>query len=180
MKNRSKLYSGMAIMVITLMMSTGPFFANNSLAMDKTNTNTAGMHNNEDAAMKGGYSILGSKFIGMEVENSQGEDIGEVKDIMIDSKGKVRYAAVSYGGFLGMGDELYAVPMDAFTFKRDTDMFYDDVTLILDITEDQLKDEKGFDANDWPNLDDETYRKNLDTRYGVNRHGVADQPAVKN
>lgn len=50
---------------------------------------------------------------------------------MIDSTGKVRYAAVSYGGFMGMGDKMYAVPMYAFTFKRVKDMFFDDVKLML-------------------------------------------------
>ncbi len=166
MKKQSKLYSGIAIMAMALTITTAPFFATDTLAMDK---NAAGMHNSEVTTMKGGYSILGSKFIGMEVENPQGENLGEVKDIMIDSTGKVRYAAVSYGGFMGMGDQLYAVPMDAFTFKRDKDMFFDDVTLVLNVTQEQLKDEKGFDNKNWPNLDDETYRRDLDTRYNINR-----------
>ncbi len=176
MKKQSKLYSGIAIMAMVLTMSTAPFFASDTLAMDKT---AAGMHDNE-VSMKGGYSILGSKFIGKEVENAQGENLGEVEDIMIDSKGNVRYAAVSYGGFMGMGDKLYAVPMDAFTFKRDKDMFFDDVTLVLNVTEDQLKDDKGFDNKNWPNLDDDTYRKDLDKRYNINRTGVDVLPAVKN
>ena len=119
--------------------------------------------------MKGGYSILGSKFIGMEVENPQGENLGEIKDIMIDSTGRVRYAAVSYGGLMGMGDKMYAVPLDAFTFKREKDMFFDDVTLILNVTQEQIKDDKGFDNKNWPDLDDEGYRKDLDTRYKIKR-----------
>ena len=166
MKKQSKIYSGIAIMAMALTMTTAPFFAGDTLAMDKTAT---GKYNNEEVTMKGGYSILGTKFIGMEVENAQGENLGEVKDIMLDSTGKVRYAAVSYGGFMGMGDKMYAVPMDAFTFKRDKDMFFDDVTLVLNITQDQLKDDTGFDNKNWPNLDDDTYRKNLDTRYNINR-----------
>ncbi len=117
--------------------------------------------------MKGGFSILGSKFIGMEIENPQGDNLGEVKDIMLDSTGRVRYAAVSYGGFMGMGDKMFAVPMEAFTFKRDKDMFYDDVKLILNVSQDQLKNDKGFDNKNWPNLDDDTYRKKLDTQYNV-------------
>ncbi len=88
---------------------------------------------------------------------------------MIDSTGKVRYAAVSYGGFMGMGDKMYAVPMDAFIFKRDKDMFFDDVTLILNVTQEQLKDEKGFDNKNWPDLDDEGYRNDLNTRYNIKR-----------
>lgn len=158
MKKHSKLYSALAVMAITTMMATSPCFAEKAQA------------NNEVGMMKGGYSILGSKLIGMGVENSQGENLGEVKDIMIDSTGKVRYAAVSYGGFMGMGEKMYAVPLDAFTFSREKDMFFDDVKLILDVTEDQLKDEKGFDNENWPNLDDEGYRNDLDTRYNVKRN----------
>ena len=168
MKKHSKLYSVLAVMAMTTMMATSPFFASDVQASDKTKTTTI-TQSNEVVTMKGGYSILGSNFIGLEVENPQGENLGAVKDIMIDSTGKVRYAAVSYGGFMGMGDKMYAVPMDAFTFKRDKDMFFDDVSLILNVTQEQIKDDKGFDNKNWPNLDDEGYRKDLDTRYNINR-----------
>ncbi len=180
MKKKSKLYSGIAIMTMALTISTAPFFATNTQAMDNTKKTTSSTQDNEIVNMKGGYSILGSKFIGMEVQNAKGDNVGEVEDIVLDSKGKVRYAAVSYGGFMGMGDEMYAVPLDAFTFKRDKDMFFDDVVLVLNVSEEQLKDEKGFDKDNWPDLNDETYRKGLDTRYNVNSYGAAAQPAVKN
>jgi len=169
MKKNSKLYSALAVMAITTMMATSPFFASDVQAMDKVKTTTIGTVSTEVVTMKGGYSILGSKFIGMEVKTPQGENLGEVKDIMIDSTGNVRYAAVSYGGFMGMGDKMYAVPLDAFTFKREKDMFFDDVTLILNVTQEQIKDDKGFDNKNWPNLDDEGYRKDLDNRYNINR-----------
>jgi sporulation protein YlmC with PRC-barrel domain len=168
MKKHSKLYSALAVMAITTIMATSPFFASDVQASDKPKTTTI-TQSNEVVTMKGGYSILGSKFIGMEVENPQGENLGEIKDIMIDSTGRVRYAAVSYGGFMGMGDKMYAVPLDAFTFKREKDMFFDDVTLILNVTQEQLKDDKGFDNKNWPNLDDEGYRKDLDTRYNIKK-----------
>jgi len=169
MKKHSNLYSALAVMAITTVMATSPCFAADVQATDKAKMTPMGMHNNEVGIMKGGFSILGSKFIGMEVKNLQGENLGEVKDIMIDSTGKVRYAAVSYGGFMGMGDKMYAVPLNAFTYKRDKDMFFDDVTLILNVTKDQLKGEKGFDNKNWPNLDDEGYRNDLDTRYNIKK-----------
>ena len=68
MKKLSKLYSALAVIAITTMMATSPFFASDVQAMDKAKTTTMGMHNNEVVTMKGGYSILGSKFIGMEVK----------------------------------------------------------------------------------------------------------------
>lgn len=172
MKKYSKLYSGLAIAAMTAIMSGAPIFMSEVQATDPATTSvtTNKMQHNEEIVMKGGYAILGSKFIGMKIENPQGDNLGEVKDIMLDASGKVRYAAVSYGGFMGLGDKLYAVPMDAFTFKRDKDMFYDDVILILNISEEQLENDQGFDDKNWPKLDDENYRKELDTRYNVNRY----------
>ena len=53
---------------------------------------------------------------GNDIRNTQGEDLGKVKDLMIDlADGSVSYAVVSYGGFLGMGDKLFAVPFEALT-----------------------------------------------------------------
>ena len=49
----------------------------------------------------------------------------------------------------------------------DRDAFYDDVELILNVSEDQLKNDEGFDNKNWPNLVDDTYRKQLDTQYNV-------------
>ncbi len=167
MKKHLNLYSALAVMATTLI-AASPCLAADVQTMDKAKMATMGpMHN--DGTMKGGYSILGSKLIGMEVENAQGENLGEVKDIMIDSTGKVRYAAVSYGGIMGMGDQMYAVPLKAFTFKRDKDMFFDDVILRLNVTKEQLKDLKGFDNKTWPNLDDEGYRNDLDARYNIKK-----------
>jgi hypothetical protein len=164
MKNHSKVFSALAVMAISTMMVTSPSFA------ESAKTTTMGTHKIEAGTMKGGFSVLGSKLIGMNVENSQGENLGEVKDIIIDSTGKVRYAAVSYGGIMGMGDKMYAVPLDAFTFKREKDMFFDDVKLILNVTKEKVKDLKGFDNKNWPDLDDEVYRNDLDARYNVKRN----------
>ena len=64
---------------------------------------------------------------------------------------------------------MYAVPLAAFTFKRDKDMFFDDVILILNVTQEQVKDLKGFDNKNWPDLNDDAYRNDLDTHYNVKR-----------
>ncbi|MDY0281401.1 MAG: PRC-barrel domain-containing protein [Salinivirgaceae bacterium] len=161
MKTCSKFYYGLAVVAITIMMASAPIFA-------------ADMDNKEDYSMKGGYSILGSKFIGLDIENPQGDNIGKVKDIMLDSIGRINYVAVSYGGFMGMGDKMYTVPTDAFTFKRNSDSFYDDIKLVLNINKEELEADKGFDTDNWPNLDDEGYRKDLDKRYYIDRSNMND------
>ena len=68
-----------------------------------------------------------------------------------------------------VGDKLFAVPMEAFQFQRESDLFFDDVKLILDVTPEQLEGDEGFDEKNWPDLADENYRKELDTRYNIDR-----------
>ncbi len=170
MKKYSRMYYGLSVFVVTALFATAPgFAADDTRSTQTTTTMQSGDMTKSASTMRGGFAILGSNLIGKNVKNTQGEDIGEVKDIMLDSKGKVRYVAVAYGGFLGVGDKMHAVPLSAFQFKRDKDMFFDDTELILNVSKEQLKDEPGFDANNWPDLDNETYRTDLDRRYNVDR-----------
>src|SRR5688572_27071093 len=57
-----------------------------------------------------------SKLIGADVENPQGEDLGDIKDVVLDSQtGRIAYAVLTFGGFLGLGEKYYAVPFAALT-----------------------------------------------------------------
>jgi sporulation protein YlmC with PRC-barrel domain len=85
-------------------------------------------------------SITGSKVV-----NSAGEPLGIIKDLLIDlDDAQVAYAVLSFGGFLGLGDKLFAIPVEAFTFRDE------DHTLILDVDKEVLKDAPGFDKDHWP------------------------------
>jgi sporulation protein YlmC with PRC-barrel domain len=66
-----------------------------------------------------GATIRASQLIGQDIKNSKGDNVGEIKDLVIDSSGKIRYAAVTYGGFLGVGSKLFAVPFEAFQVRQD-------------------------------------------------------------
>jgi hypothetical protein len=59
-----------------------------------------------------GPALMGADtLIGNDVYNTAEESLGSIKELMIDmSSGKISYAVLSYGGFLGMGDRLFAVP----------------------------------------------------------------------
>jgi len=57
---------------------------------------------------------------GNDVYNSAGEELGSIKDIMIDvPRGRVAYAVLSRGGVLGIGDKLFAIPWGALTLDAD-------------------------------------------------------------
>lgn len=86
-----------------------------------------------------------SKLIGYSVRDARGEEIGEIKDLALDtSQGRVVYAVVAAGGVMGVGGQLHAVPLDSF------DMHAQDDALILNATEQQLSSAQDFDDDNWP------------------------------
>jgi sporulation protein YlmC with PRC-barrel domain len=86
-----------------------------------------------------------SEFIGYNVQNTQGEDLGEIEDLMVDlNNSQVRYAVLSFGGFLDIGDKLFAIPLDAIQFNTEEQAF------ILDVDEERLEQAPGFERENWP------------------------------
>ncbi len=98
-----------------------------------------------------------SELIGMNVRGKSGENkIGSIKDFMVRSNGRIVYAAVSFGGFLGIGDKLFAVPINAIDFVKDDNGSY----ARIDVTEETLKERKGFDKDNWPSQADRSFVTN--------------------
>ena len=85
-------------------------------------------------------AILGNKVL-----NPSGEQLGNLKELVIDLEdGRIAYAVLSFGGFLGRGDKLFAIPWEAL------DLNPKDHTFILDVDRDTLKEAPGFDKDHWP------------------------------
>lgn len=75
----------------------------------------------EQAQLKAGEARA-SGVIGENVVNAQGEDLGEIKDLIVDlSAGTVHAAVIEFGGFLGLGEKLYAFPSRQLTTALDRD-----------------------------------------------------------
>src|SRR5262245_58157239 len=107
--------------------------------------------------------IKGSTFIGGNVENPQGQNLGDVKDVVIDrASGRIVDAVVSFGGFLGMGDKLVAVPWGACTQRRPAKE-----TFVLAMDKELLKNAPGFDKNNLPQMASREWVTNLYTYYNV-------------
>ncbi len=107
--------------------------------------------------------IRGNTFIGADVQNPQGQNLGDIKDIVIDrASGRIAYAVVSFGGFLGMGEKLFAVPWGAFAQpKPDKDTF------ALDVDKERLKNAPGFDTHNWPQMASREWVTSLYSYYNV-------------
>jgi sporulation protein YlmC with PRC-barrel domain len=114
-------------------------------------------------AMKSMRDMRATKLIGSDVHNSQGENFGSVKDLIIDiANDRVFYAVLSFGGFLGMGDKLFAIPVTAFRPVGSDDK------VILNIDNARLKGAPGFDSKSYPNFDTPQYRTEVDGYFGPN------------
>ncbi|MBK6323181.1 MAG: PRC-barrel domain-containing protein [Burkholderiales bacterium] len=101
-------------------------------------------------------------LIGNDVYNGKGEDLGDIKEIMLDTRtGRVAYAVLSFGGFLGMGEKLFAVPWSALTLDTTNKRY------TMNVEKERLKDAPGFDADNWPNMADSTWEKNIHDYYGA-------------
>jgi sporulation protein YlmC with PRC-barrel domain len=116
-------------------------------------------------------TVRASKLIGTNLKNSNDESVGEINDMVIDAKsGKVRYVAVTYGGFLGLGSKLFAVPFEAFRVRQNTSALRPgDFMLTLDVTKDQLQGSQGFDNDHWPDFANANLAQELDRRYKIDR-----------
>jgi sporulation protein YlmC with PRC-barrel domain len=113
-----------------------------------------------------GPHLMGADtLIGNDVVNKSSENLGDIKEIMLDMRtGKVSYAVLAFGGFLGMGEKLFAVPWSALTLDTNNKCF------VLDASKDRLENAPGFDTDMWPDMADATWQKGVDDFYGVNQH----------
>ncbi len=102
-----------------------------------------------------------SELLGRKVENNQGEQLGNITDIVIDmDRGQVAYAVLSFGGFLGMGDKLFAIP---FTALKDSPQRR---SFVLNVDKEKLKQAPGFDKNQWPETGNRQWGTDVHRFYG--------------
>lgn len=126
---------------------------------------TYGMYKNADSGP--GPALMGADtLIGNDVYNLANESLGTIKELMIEmNSGKISYAVLSFGGFLGMGDRLFAVPWSALKLDTANKRF------TLNASKEQLKDAPGFDKDHWPAMADATWVTNVHNFYGVKSTG---------
>jgi sporulation protein YlmC with PRC-barrel domain len=115
-------------------------------------------------ARKSQVSVIlkASDLIGKNVVNPEGKDLGEIKNLAIDAEqGRIAYAILSFGGFLGIGDKLFAIPWGALRVGPGGDNF------VLNVNKEKLEKAPGFDSDKWPDLTNREQGTELHTYYGV-------------
>ena len=101
-------------------------------------------------------------IIGDSIVNRTGENLGKIEELMLDlESGRVAYAVLSFGGFLGMGEKLFAVPFEALKLDASREHF------TLDVNKDKLKNAPGFDKAHYPQVADRTWGAEIYKFYGI-------------
>jgi hypothetical protein len=114
-------------------------------------------HTHETTALIGADKVEGT-----EVYNAAGEHLGEIHEVMIDKiSGKVAYAVMSFGGFLGMGEKYHPLPWSELDY--DTKMG----GYVVSATKEQLQGAPSFDAKASPAWGDRSYEKSIHDYYGA-------------
>ncbi len=100
-----------------------------------------------------------SQITGMTVTNPQGEKLGKIDDLLIDQGGAVKYAILSHGGLLGIGDKLIPIPWKALKLGKEK------TTLVVNVNKGALEKAPNFDPKDWPKVTSPDSLKKVDMYY---------------
>lgn len=109
-----------------------------------------------------GLLIRGSRFIGLDVKNKAGENLGDIEDIMVDfSAGRIAYLVLSFGSVIGVGGKYFALPPDIFEYSQVENC------LLLNVDKKRLETAPGFDKDNWPDMADRSYGSKIYKYYGT-------------
>ncbi len=125
----------------------------------------------------GRRTIRASQFVGMNVYSAQDKEtsLGEVNDLVVDSStGRIRYVALSYGGLLGIGDKLFAIPWQSFKTATNDD---NETMLLLNMNQKQFEDAPGFNQDAWPDFSDSKFTDTVDKYYGTQKRDRTNRPS---
>ena len=94
-------------------------------------------------------ALKASEVIGYTVKNAEDQELGTIEELVIDPEhGRIAYAVLSFGGFLGMGDKFFAIPWEAMKPMPAQEAFR------LDVAKEKLEKAPGFNKDDWPDMAD--------------------------
>ncbi|WP_406656695.1 PRC-barrel domain-containing protein [Methanolobus sp. ZRKC2] len=91
-----------------------------------------------------------SSLKGDKIVNEKGEDLGSISDVVLDiTNDSIAYVVISFGGFVGVANKLFGVPIEALKKKPGEDVF------VLNVDKERLKAAPGFDKDKWPGISGE-------------------------
>lgn len=132
------------------------------MAIEKVNYDKNQQHDGRaGSSLNRGQRIAATAIIESRIENPQGDDLGEVENLMINLiTGEIEYVVVQFGTFLGMGGKLFAIPFTEFRLNPDKKVF------TINRDKEFLKQCPGFDKGHWPDTNKHSYFQNVSLYWG--------------
>ncbi len=113
-------------------------------------------------------ALSAGTLTGDKVRSPRGEELGRLEEIVIDlDNGRVAYAVLAAGGFLGLGEKFFAIPWDLIAVDTDAH------ELVVDLDPEVLERAPGFDKDSWPATDDNTWLTDVYRFYGREPYWIA-------
>lgn len=107
------------------------------------------------------HVLPSNTLVGDRVRNAEGEDLGTIEELMIDlHSGRIVYVVLSFGGILGIGDKLFAIPWSALSLDPD------DNQIVLNVKRASLENAPGLDKEQWPSMADRDWGVEIYNHYG--------------
>lgn len=108
------------------------------------------------------HNVTADDVVGVGVENPQGDDLGTIEALVLDKiKGHVVYVVLSFGGFMGMGDKLFAMPWHIFSYNTHRGKF------VISVDKERLKNSPGFDKDNWPDMTSAEWNVSIKNYYTI-------------
>jgi PRC-barrel domain len=124
---------------------------------DTTGTGAGGVATDETDRL-----IASDKVEGTAVYDRQGERLGSVYNFMVDKRsGKVEYAVMSFGGFLGLGQSYHPLPWRALTYDTGKGGY------VVDLDKDRLQGAPSYTGGEAPDWRDPAYGRRIDDYWGT-------------
>ncbi len=106
--------------------------------------------------------MTASRLCGNKVINRQNETLGQIDEVVIDvPRGRIAYAAMASGGFLGLGERLFAVPWTVLRYDAARECF------VMDARKEVFEEAPGFDKDSWPTQADAGWHDRVHRYYGA-------------
>jgi sporulation protein YlmC with PRC-barrel domain len=116
----------------------------------------------DDTNDPSGHLIAANQVQGTAVYGLAGEKLGSLEDVMIDKRsGRIAYAVLSFGGFMGIGDEYHPLPWEKLSYDTGKGGY------VVDVDRETLEGAPSYTDEATANWDDEAWSRNVYTYYGV-------------
>ena len=151
-------------LIIVLLAIVGLFLGTNGFTQEKKGPGVGDIAG-KTAEGERINAFMVEKIIGSKVINMKGEMLGKIGNLVVDiDTGRILYAILDSGGFLGIGDKLFPVPWESLAALPSEGIFF------LNQSKEQMKKAPAFDKTNLPNMTDMHWGEGISKHYGVPGH----------